>query len=81
MQEVSERGDYQFGGKHYKRNPRGFDDQHPNSEYLLYNGLWASYECILPDVLYSRDLIDFCFEKFRDMDPIQRWLVRALDSR
>ena len=81
MQEVPERGDYQFGGKHYKRIPRGFDDQHPNSEFLLYNGLWASYECILPDVLYSHDLIDFCFEKFRDMDPIQRWLVQILNSR
>ena len=80
MQETLSRGDYEFGGKHYKRIPRGFDDQHPNSEFLLYNGLWASYQCIIPDLFYCSDLIEFCFEKYRDMDPVQRWLVQVLGS-
>jgi uncharacterized protein (TIGR02453 family) len=80
VRQVSARGTYLLGGKHFKRIPSGFDGGHPNSEFLLYNGLWASYESSLPDALYSQDLIDFCFEKFMDMDPIQRWVVQVLES-
>ena len=79
VRQVTARGHYQMGGQHYKRIPRGYDDAHPNVEYLLHNGLWVSFENSLPEELYSSRLLDYCVEKFRDMDPIQRWLVHMLE--
>lgn len=80
VRKVTENGVYQIGGQHYKRIPRGYEEGDPNAEYLLYNGLWASFESSLPEELYSPGLPDYCMKKFRDMDPIQRWLVQMLTS-
>ena len=80
VRKVTASGVYQIGGQHYKRIPRGYVDDHPNAEYLLHNGLWASFEGGLPEELYSFRLLDYCMEKFREMDPIQRWLVQMQTS-
>ncbi len=69
---------YKIGGKHYKRTPRGYDPEHKNAELLLYNGLWAGEEAKIPKELYSSDLLDYCYARFKDMLPIYRWLVEAV---
>jgi uncharacterized protein (TIGR02453 family) len=71
---------YTLGGKHYKRVPRGYDANHRNAEFLLYNGLHVGIETAIPDELYSGALIDYCFDRFRDMAPVHHWLVSVLDS-
>lgn len=68
---------YKIGGRHYKRVPRGYDPEHPNAELLHHNGLYAYSESALPEDIYSRRFIDYCFDIFRDMYPLQRWLARA----
>jgi hypothetical protein len=65
-------------GVHYKRIPAGFAAGHPNAALLLHNGLYASWEGPLPEELYSRRLVDFCFVRFAAMAPLHRWLVKAL---
>lgn len=74
IQEVSLKKGYNLGGKHYKRVPRGYDSEHDNVEFLLYNGLTAGYEQPIPDEFYSAALLDYCYQKFVDMYPIQHWL-------
>ena len=81
LAEVEIVGDYEVGGEHYKRVPRGYDVEHPRATYLKYNGLWAVNPTAVKEAdLYKPELIDICFEQCQRMDPIQRWLVK-LDQR
>lgn len=74
LRKVSERG-YVLGGKHYKKVPRGYDPAHKNADLLLYNGLHAMHEAPIPGEFYTPAIIEYCFDKWRDMDPIHKWLV------
>jgi uncharacterized protein (TIGR02453 family) len=77
---VASQGSYQLGGKHYKRVPRGYDPEHANAEFLLFNGLTTGVEVGLPEEFFSNQILDYCFDKFSDMAPIHRWLL-ALTQR
>lgn len=77
---ITQQQGYTLGGKHYKRIPSGFDAAHPNAEYLLYNGLYAGTESKIPDEFFSRDLLDYCLQKFKPMIELHRWLV-TMDTR
>ncbi|GAG91663.1 unnamed protein product, partial [marine sediment metagenome] len=44
IKNVEKSDDYKLGWKKYKQTPRGFDDTHPNAEYLLYGGIGFQYE-------------------------------------
>ena len=67
-------------GKHYKKVPRGYDVDHPNAEYLHYNGLTARVEEKVPDAFYSDVLIDYAYTHYKNMLPLHRWLKKALDE-
>jgi uncharacterized protein (TIGR02453 family) len=77
IKKVSGKG-YDIGGAHYKRVPRGFDPEHPNAAYLKYNGLYAYTEGKIPSELFSRDLIEFCLKAFKEMYPVQEWIVTSM---
>ncbi len=66
---------YSLGGRHYKRVPPGFDASHSHADLLLHNGLYAGTEIPIPDVLYSRRLLDYCMERFAPLTGLHRWLV------
>lgn len=70
---VSKKG--KIGGKHYKQIPHGFDADHPNAEFLLYNGLHCMNEIKIPAELYSRELVNFCFKWYKSMLPLHKWLA------
>lgn len=74
VQEVSVKGGYRLGGEHYKRVPRGYDPEHPNAELLRYKGLTAGSEEPIPDEFYSAEFLDYSFQRYADMYPIQHWL-------
>jgi uncharacterized protein (TIGR02453 family) len=65
---------FEFGGKNYKKIPRGFDGGHENADLLLYDGMHVGKDYEIPKEFYSRELIDFCFEPFKEMYLIQKWL-------
>ena len=69
-----------LGGEHYKRVPRGFDPEHPNANLLRHAGLDIGRRQPLPDVLFSKDAVAYCIGCFRAVRPVQRWLVKALDT-
>ncbi|HTY24753.1 MAG TPA: DUF2461 domain-containing protein [Desulfomonilaceae bacterium] len=77
---VTAKGDYTIGGKYYKKTPRGYDPQHRNAAFLLYNGLYAMAIGEIPPEFYSKEIVDFCFERFRDMLPVHRWLMDMINS-
>lgn len=79
IETVKARGDYKLSGQHYKKVPRGYDPAHPNASLLLHNGLSMDYETVIPSELYEPGLVDYCFEKYRDMAPVHEWLVAMLE--
>jgi uncharacterized protein (TIGR02453 family) len=65
---------YDFGGKNYKKIPRGFNGEHENAALLLYDGMHVGKDFAIPKEFYSRDFLDFCLKPFKEMLPIQKWL-------
>jgi uncharacterized protein (TIGR02453 family) len=65
-----------IGGKHYKRTPRGYDPGHPLADFLLFNGLTAWIEGPVPQAVFSAALVDHCFNVFKGMVPLHRWLLK-----
>jgi uncharacterized protein (TIGR02453 family) len=76
VQSVSKHLD--IGGRHYKRTPRGYDPEHPLTEFLLHNGLTAWTEGQIPEELYSDALLDHCFGVFEQMVPLHNWLLKMV---
>ena len=75
IEETTKSSSFSLGGSHYKRIPRGFDPEHANASLLLHNGLYVGEETPVPKVLFTAELIDYCFERFNRMAPLHRWLV------
>jgi uncharacterized protein (TIGR02453 family) len=77
---VEKASPYNIGVKHYKRIPKGYDANHQNAEYLLYNGMSTSIELNLPEEVFKPEIVDFCYQKFIDMSPVYFW-VRDMIKR
>ena len=77
VRKISAKG-YLIDCKHYKKVPRGYDAEHPNAEFLLYNGLTARVEEKVPDVFFSDALIDYAYTHYKNMLPLHRWLKKVL---
>jgi len=69
---------YDVWGKHYKKMPAGFDPKHENSELLLYDGMTAFLEEPIPDDLFSEKIVDYIYERFANMAPIERWVAAMI---
>lgn len=66
-----------IGEPHYKRIPRGFDPDHPRAELLKHNGMYAYTEGRIPKEFTSSALLDYCFDRWKPMMPLHRWLGRV----
>lgn len=77
--EISKIEGWELGGKHYKRLPAGFNPSHPNAPLLLHNGLHAGQEIEIPEELYSSRLVDYCFERYKPLVPLHKWLVKVTE--
>ena len=75
ISQVTAKGKYELGGKQYKKVPRGYDPAHKNAELLLHGGLFTMFESGAASEVHSAKLVDYCFSKFRDMEPVHRWLA------
>lgn len=67
---------YEIGEIHYKKVPRGYDPAHPRAELLRHNTLYAKSPVIDVKNVTSPALLDICLEHSRNMEPLQRWLVK-----
>jgi len=75
IKEIKKKEDYYLGEQHFKKSPHGYDPNHPNAEFLLYNGLYAGVEMPIPTALFSDVLLDLSLEHFKKMLPLHRWLL------
>ena len=75
-----EAGGFRIGGSHYKRVPRGFDSDGPNAELLKHNGLYLYENMPLPKELYGPEIVDFCVERWKIMEPLHAWLVELTEK-
>jgi uncharacterized protein (TIGR02453 family) len=73
---LAKRANCELGGKHYKRVPAGFDQDHPNAEFLKHNGLYVGCEAKLPDEFFSARLVDYCFERYEPVVPLHGWIMK-----
>lgn len=76
-----EEASYEVGGQHYKRTPRGFDPDHKNAKWLLNDGLFVGKEMKVPQLIHSEKLLDFCFEHFKKMAPLHKWLLNVINQK
>ena len=72
---IKKNKDYYVGEPHYKKTPPGYDPAHKNAEFLLYDGLYAGVELPVSEELFSEGLVDLCFEHYKKMLPLHRWLL------
>jgi uncharacterized protein (DUF2461 family) len=62
-------------GQSLKRVPRGYDKEHPRGRWLKFKGLTVNTgDLERPPELYSAALVDWCMERFAQMEPIHAWL-------
>jgi len=78
VREMAKTPGLELGGKHYKRIPAGFDAGHPNAPLLLHNGLYGGLEMAIPEEFFSPRLVKYCFERYKLLMPLHKWLVKAL---
>jgi uncharacterized protein (TIGR02453 family) len=79
VKKITDKG-YLIDGKLYKKIPRGFDAEHPNADYLLYNGLTDRVEEKVSDAFYSDAIIEHAYDHYKKMLPLHRWLRKSLDE-
>jgi len=71
---------HQFGGKHYKRIPRGYDPEHSQADLLKHNAIYAYKSGPIPNEFFTPDFIDCCLDHFRTMAPLHHWCVDFLNA-
>ncbi len=68
----------EVGGLHYKRTPRDFTEDHSYSYFLKYNGVFGMDTIPIPDEFFGSELVDMAFDRFKKIDPINRWFLKYL---
>jgi uncharacterized protein (TIGR02453 family) len=73
---VTRAGAYELGGVGYKRPPTGYSSQDPRqAALLLHNGLYAGLELPVPREIHGARFPAFCAARYRELVPLQDWLV------
>ncbi len=65
---------YELPAPHYKRYPRDFDSSKEYSYLALQKAVYGYSRLPIDDIFFSSDIVDRCFEIYRDMSPLQEWL-------
>lgn len=75
IRKISKENDLQIGGRHFKKTPRGYDSEHPNAQWLLYNGLLTHVESSIPEEIHSDKIMDYALYYYSKMAPLHQWLL------
>lgn len=71
---------YEPHGKELKKIPPGFDPDHPNAEFLMYNGLYFSKEFDMPKEFYTEKFPEFCMKIIRPLKEFYQWMAETYRS-
>jgi uncharacterized protein (TIGR02453 family) len=66
---------YEVGGQRYKRLPAGYDVPPERADLLRHDGLYAYADLAVPAELQTPGFPRFCAERWRELKPVQDWLV------
>lgn len=72
---------YDVGEQGYKRLPKGVPADHPRAEFTKFMGLfcWKRFDRYPPE-FFSAGLVDFCRDRFTELEPVHQWLVELTAS-
>ena len=59
-----------------KKVPKGFDGDHPRANLLRHDGLTVTWEGRPPKEVRTAAFVDWCETKYRDLLPIEQWLLK-----
>ena len=65
---------FALGGAYYKRVPKGYDPETPNSDLLLHNGLYIYHEGPIPKEAYTPEFLKYSLNVFKAILPLHIWL-------
>jgi uncharacterized protein (TIGR02453 family) len=68
---------FEVDGDRYKRFPRGFDEDHPMADLMLYKGLWSRSPHLSINELSSPNLVDQCEQYGQTMAPLHHALLKV----
>ena len=72
---IQQNSDYQMNKEYFKHVPTGFHLQGKRSELIRFNALFAETLMSIPPELYNKKILKLCFNIFKDLSPLQQWLV------
>ncbi|NIP29413.1 MAG: TIGR02453 family protein [Candidatus Dadabacteria bacterium] len=75
LKKISKNDEYKAGWEKYKKVPRGYDPDHPNSKLLLNGGIGFIYETKIPEEMFSEELLNFCYKVYKDISPLHFWII------
>lgn len=78
LTKITKSGNYDIGGKHYKKVPRGFDNNYKHADLLLYNGVYAFMDKLKFDELKEKNAVEISIKVFKDLKPLHDWLINNL---
>lgn len=81
VKKITARPHFTLGGEHYKRVPAGYAAGPETARLLRHAGLYAGTEAPIPAELHSPALIDYCWKRFKPMEPLQRWLTAMIGGK
>lgn len=73
---ISENDHIVINVKRLKKHPPDYYIHGENEELIKYKGIRAVYTIKVPEILHRPELVDFCYEKYSQMAPLHRWMVR-----
>ncbi|WP_337866494.1 DUF2461 domain-containing protein [Ignavibacterium sp.] len=69
---------YLIGGKTFKKTPRGYDSDYPYADLFLHSGVYSYYEIDSLNMFHKKDIVEFSYNVFREMNPLHQWLVKNI---
>lgn len=69
---------YSIGGKTFKKTPRGYDSDYKFADLLLHSGVYSFYEIDSLNMFHKKDIVEFSYSVFKDMNPLHQWLVKNI---
>lgn len=72
------RAGYEVGDVGYKRVPRGYPADHPREQLLRHRNMHAFRREPIPAQFTTPEFVDWCMERFEELEPFHAWLVDVL---
>jgi uncharacterized protein (TIGR02453 family) len=73
LKDIKSKG-YKIPEPKYKRVPREFDDDYIFRDLARYDAIYAYKEIAPNDILFSEKLVDYAYDIYEDLLPLQQWV-------